>query len=739
MRSAAAFVVLLALLSATPRVASQRRLFLEDTSNELITTTACSKILDPVEYVARLDLSYVYTLEFSDSGVTNQSVSVALEQQLLNSVERAIATSVASTLHECNAQQQPVYAVQISSDDASVSNVQRHVIIPVSNGSSFNASCPSVSTSSTQDDDTFNNASSVCRIVRGVTSVLLEESGANQNVSSIDLLVYTLIEATLGNVHFLNQFVVAQPLLKNVQLTYSKYVQPTGGNFFLLPGQTKTSGSTSGTLKVAIVATVLIGLTVTALLLIILCRQHKIHRERSRSDANELTKKNSIVAKKRRRRDPFSFEALEDHCSTNDPDDSLPSGWLILTNNDEPATNLLEAPPQEPTISRVVTTTWSDLTSDSESIMSSLHLDRIDEEVGECSYEQEDNVNANDEPNRDDYNTEQNDFDNVEVSLSNSNWDDEIGSWPSSILPLSLSRQRAIPGTDLFDTMVHQYGEFESRSVTDLNIEVSLDKEIMYSSTITLGSDNTEVRETWKNQGDTSHSFTFSSDSDTDSPSYEAYVETLNDENARTRTPITEHFYNDEDFQSIEMCVVWMDDNNGERDEESFSVENPTVTTFPTPPGPGPDVLFGCQFTNDENDALSGHDSLLQEESFTAASVESNGVSKEVPSSVSQTMNLPESDITDTNDLLKSTLGTESTWSNAYTFSSSGAYRSDLEVYSNASRTGNRPEEPAESDSRAAIAHWAREVMLRLMSGSPKMLRCGTEMEFNSNDSESPY
>jgi hypothetical protein len=730
--------LLLVLLVSSPSVAvgeiccapSKERLVLEEATDEIITTTVCPKILDPAQYVARLDLSYIYSLDFPESGESNQSGTVAEQQkQLLLSVERAIATSVASTLHQCNAQQQPVYAVQISSDDGTVPNVQKHVIIPFSNNSSFNATCLSVSTSSPQENS-LNKSSSLsqCLLVRGVTSILLEESGANQNVSAIDSLVYTLIEATLGNVHFLNQFVVTQPLLKNVQLTFSEFIQSTGGNFIVLPRQSKQSGSVSGTLMVAIAAAIIVlGLTVTALLLIILCRQHKIHRDRNSSDANELAKRNGIVAKSRRRRDPFSFEVLEDICSTNDPDDSLPHGWMVVTNTDAPVANHLEASSQGTTISRVVATAWSDLTSDSESIMSSLHLDRIDEEVGECSYEQDDNVGVNDDRgNHINHFAGQNDYDNVEVSIGNKNWDDEVGSWPSSILPLSLSRHHLIPGNDMFNAIVNRHGIVEPNCDSDLNIEVSLDRDIMYSSTIALNSETIEVREKWKDRGDTSQSFTFSSDSDTNPTSYDAYVKPLNDENARIRTSKTEHFYDDEDFQSIEMCVVWVDEDIGEPEEKRCSTENLGGTTFPTPSGP--DVLLGCQISNHENDASLGYDTV---------SVEGKFVSTNVPPSVSQSLIPPESDITDTNDLLKSTFGTESTWSNVYTFSSSDAYRSDLEVNSNPTPTGKHPKGPADSNSRAAIAHWAREVMIRLMSGSPKMLHCGTEMEFNSNDSES--
>jgi hypothetical protein len=541
----------------------------------------------------------------------------------------------------------------------------------------------------------------------------------------IEPLVYTVIEATLGNVNFLQQFVVAQ--LPNVQLTFTQYGPSTGVNLILLPSE----GEGSGTFRMAMIAIVLtVGFMMIVLLLIILYRQQ---RNRLKSASEIQISGGSTTAKKRRRHDPFSFEPLEDdNYSTNvsevDPSPTIPSGWMIVTADHDVSTTHPPPPPAAAT-TRMITTTWSDLTSDSESIMSSLHLDRIDEEVGECSYEEEVNL-SDDHDNH--HGTGSNDDENVEVSLSNSHWDDEIGSWPSSIRPLSLSRHHWMAhvsgADDEFGKIMSRHGSIEPGP--DLNIEVSIDS----SSTAIFDSKDIEIGEEIMHYGDTSHSFTFSSDSDSDLPSSRAaIIEPAFHNNAPLRQ--SEHFYDDDDFQSIEMCVVWMG-NKGEPepDDATFSEDKATVATFLSPPNT--EAVLGCQFINDSNDDLSGYEKAA-EESLTTVSTESHGISQQLPSTIDEKMTLPKSDITDSNELLKSTLGTESTWTDAYSFPSSAAYRSDLEV--NSASLANAEEEVS-SDNRAVIAHWAREVMIRLMSSSPKMLACGTEMESsNSNDTESLY
>jgi hypothetical protein len=71
---------------------------------EIITTTACPSIGMASDYPARLDLIYVYSVEYYD----------VLDD--LAGIERAIATSVASALNTCGTatKNQPLYAVELS-------------------------------------------------------------------------------------------------------------------------------------------------------------------------------------------------------------------------------------------------------------------------------------------------------------------------------------------------------------------------------------------------------------------------------------------------------------------------------------------------------------------------------------------------------------------------------------------------------------------------------------------------
>jgi hypothetical protein len=75
--------------------------------NEIITTAGCDTIGSAHQYPARLDLVYLYSVEFYRN---------ALLEEILPGVERAIATSVASTLITCSAAAaaQPMYAVELS-------------------------------------------------------------------------------------------------------------------------------------------------------------------------------------------------------------------------------------------------------------------------------------------------------------------------------------------------------------------------------------------------------------------------------------------------------------------------------------------------------------------------------------------------------------------------------------------------------------------------------------------------
>jgi hypothetical protein len=69
----------------------------------MITTTACDVIRSQTDYQARLDLLYFYLVECSAGTMPD-----------LEGIERAIATSIASKLNDCNEENGPLYAVQVT-------------------------------------------------------------------------------------------------------------------------------------------------------------------------------------------------------------------------------------------------------------------------------------------------------------------------------------------------------------------------------------------------------------------------------------------------------------------------------------------------------------------------------------------------------------------------------------------------------------------------------------------------
>jgi hypothetical protein len=89
--------------------------------NEIITTAGCDTIGSAHQYPARLDLVYLYSVEFYQDAVL---------EGILPGVERAIATSVASTLTTCSAAARPMYAVELSDFSA-------HRVVQASPGTNY--------------------------------------------------------------------------------------------------------------------------------------------------------------------------------------------------------------------------------------------------------------------------------------------------------------------------------------------------------------------------------------------------------------------------------------------------------------------------------------------------------------------------------------------------------------------------------------------------------------------------
>ena len=97
-------IVAFAWISVDYRVAAGGAAAVGRSLREIITTTACRNIRRAEDYPARLDLIYVYFLDFYGDE----------PEVLLEGIERAIATSVASTLNDCDDRHQPEFAVELS-------------------------------------------------------------------------------------------------------------------------------------------------------------------------------------------------------------------------------------------------------------------------------------------------------------------------------------------------------------------------------------------------------------------------------------------------------------------------------------------------------------------------------------------------------------------------------------------------------------------------------------------------
>lgn len=71
---------------------------------EMVVTTACSSIRSQ-SYEARIDIGYLYVVEFE----TGTDVD-------LSSFDRSIANAIAMALYDCDVRDQPLYAVEWTSD-----------------------------------------------------------------------------------------------------------------------------------------------------------------------------------------------------------------------------------------------------------------------------------------------------------------------------------------------------------------------------------------------------------------------------------------------------------------------------------------------------------------------------------------------------------------------------------------------------------------------------------------------
>lgn len=191
-----------------------------------------------------------------------------------------------------------------------------------------------------------------CHLVRGITSILLDNGAADA-----ESVAYATIQRVLTDTLFLNQFTTTHVLS-------AEFVRPIQENLILLNEPPLSTNASDGTAKIAI-ATASVSCLLTCVFLYGLYRARALSRERAQTPVKARVA--HLQAKRRR-----YFQELQQ-------DQQLEPGWMV--------TDSLQLP--------VPSITWSvsDLTSDSGSIRSSMSyatkLDRIEEEVPVDGHDEE--------------------------------------------------------------------------------------------------------------------------------------------------------------------------------------------------------------------------------------------------------------------------------------------------------------------------------------------------------------
>jgi hypothetical protein len=182
-------------------------------------------------------------------------------------------------------------------------------------------------------------------MVRGVTSIRVESEGST---AGVDTQVFTMIAATLQDISFLRQYTSAN-------LSRAQFDRSIGGNLVI----ETDADSTEKEEKSGVNATTVVSVAVISVVVLVGCLLGIFYHRRTNDGAAAQSIKERLSRVQAKRRS--YFQNLED-------DPSASSGWMV-TDTPQPGLPM----PQH-------TATWSDLTSDSESIISVLPLDRIDEE-----------------------------------------------------------------------------------------------------------------------------------------------------------------------------------------------------------------------------------------------------------------------------------------------------------------------------------------------------------------------
>jgi hypothetical protein len=306
-----------------------------DAAAEVLTSTACPS-LRWATYPARLDLFYFYLVEFPQYNPPD-----------LAGVERAIAVGLTKVLEGCNAYGEPLHAVQLNEDGHRYSaggepNIRlgdRVDLVWRGNVSLLRVSFLPAQSSTICSSATPGND---CRVVRGLTSILLDTS-----TDGVADLAYDVMVRILADLTALNQFL-------DTPLVEAEFVRRIGENLVLLNGDNDDEKKDSSEAPTGAVTKIAVVSAITAFLLTALIFWG-LHRSYQKKEENES--ENMKMAYYHAKRRKF-WSQLEDEEGQSHP-------GLMMT----------EPPPLQ-------TVTWSvsDITSESASIKSVLQMDRIDEE-----------------------------------------------------------------------------------------------------------------------------------------------------------------------------------------------------------------------------------------------------------------------------------------------------------------------------------------------------------------------
>jgi hypothetical protein len=184
-----------------------------------------------------------------------------------------------------------------------------------------------------------------CKYIRGRSSIFLDEDAFHA-----EAIAYEVIQYVLADTNLLSE-------LTGSNLLYSQFDRPIGENLVILStsdGENLGPAESNGKARIGIAAA-LVSFAVTAIFLCGMYRKQSVEMDSSRRFVK------GRMAHMHARRRQF-FENLPD-------EHGLEPGWMTTNTN-------VETPLTPPSV------TWSvsDMTSDSQSIRSSLPMDRIDEE-----------------------------------------------------------------------------------------------------------------------------------------------------------------------------------------------------------------------------------------------------------------------------------------------------------------------------------------------------------------------